>query len=205
MRRASLSLMFAAALAAGATAGLPAAQAHDDSGNDHEQHGRAQRFEADLAPLNVDGQGRAKLRERNGKLVVKLRAQGLDGGIHVAHIHGMRQAENECPDHSFDTDRNGFVDLLEGLPAYGPVQITLSNGLNDTGTKIKYTRTYTMLDRGDALSELGDLSQYAIVVHGVDLNGDHLANNPNAGGDVTDDQDDNEISMPALCGKIERD
>jgi len=158
-----------------------------------------------LAPLNVDGQGRAKLRERDGELVVKLRAEGLDDGIHIAHIHGIRQAENECPDLSFDTDHNGFVDLLEGLPAYGPVQITLSDGLNDRGTKIKYNRTYPLLDGGDALSELGDLSQYAVVVHGVDLDGDHLATNPNAGGDAVDDQDDNEISMPALCGTIEED
>lgn len=205
MRRSSLSLLLPAALVAAVGAGLPTAQAHDEAGNDHENHSHAQRFEANLAPLNVEGHGRAKLRERNGELVVKLRAQGLDDGIHVAHIHGIRQAQNECPDHSFDTDGNGFVDLLEGLPAYGPVQITLSNGLNDTGTKIKYNRSYTMLDGGDALSELGDLSQYAIVVHGVDLNGDHLANNPNAGGDAADDQDDNEISMPALCGTIERD
>jgi Cu/Zn superoxide dismutase len=204
MRRSSLSLLVPATLLAAVAAGVPAAQAHNGSGS-HQRHGHAQRFEADLGALNVDGRGRAKLRERNGELVVKLRARGLDDGIHVAHIHGIRQAENECPDHSFDTDNNGFVDLLEGLPAYGPVQITLSNGLNDTGTQIKYKRTYTVLDSGDALSALGDLSQYAIVVHGVDLNGDHVANNPNAGGDAANDQDDNEISMPALCGVIERD
>lgn len=200
MRKSSLSLILAAALAAVAT--LPAAQAHNQSGHDHEG---ASRFEADLAPLNVDGQGRAKLRERDGKLVVKLRAKDLDDGIHIAHIHGIRQAENECPDLSFDTDHNGFVDLLEGLPAYGPVQITLSDGLNDRGAKIKYRRTYSMLDGDDALSELGDLTQYAVVVHGVDLDGDHLATNPNAGGDAVGDQDDNEISMPALCGTIEED
>ncbi len=205
MRRTSLSLLLPAALVAVVPAALPAAQANIRSGNGHEHHGQAQQFEADLGPLNVDGRGRAKLREQNGELVVKLRAQGLDDGIHVAHIHGIQQAENECPDHSFDTDGNGFVDLLEGLPAYGPVQITLSDGLQDTGTKIRYTRSYSMLDGGSALSKLGDLSHYAIVVHGVDLNGDHLASNPNAGGDTAGDQDDNEISMPALCGTIERD
>jgi Cu/Zn superoxide dismutase len=203
MRRSSLSLILAATLAAAAAAGSPAAQAQNQRGHDHHKHGS--RFEADLGPLNVDGQGRAKLRERDGELVVKLRAKGLDDGIHVAHIHGIRQAENECPDMSFDTDHNSLVDLVEGLPAYGPVQITLSDGLEDRGTKIRYKRTYTMLDGGDALSELGDLSQYAIVVHGVDLDGDHLATNPNVGGDAADDQDDNEISMPALCGTIERD
>lgn len=202
MRRPRLSLTLAAALVVAAAA-VPAAQAQNHPGHDHE--GDASRFEADLNALNVDGQGRAKLRQRNGELVAELLARGLDDGIHVAHIHGIRQAENECPDLSSDTDRNGFVDVVEGLPAYGPVQITLSDGLSDRGTRIKYTRTYTMLDGGGAISELGDLSQYAIVVHGVDLDGDHLATNPNAGGDAANDPDDNEISMPALCGTIEED
>lgn len=204
MRRSSPSLILAATAAVAAVAaGLPAAQAHNSSAHDHQ--GRAPRFEADLDPLNADGQGRARLRERAGELVVKLRAEDLDDGIHIAHLHGRRQLENECPDLSFDGDRNGFVDLIEGLPAYGPVQITLSDGMNDRGTEIEYTRTFTLLDGGDALSELGDLSQYAIVVHGVDLNGDGLATNPNAGGDAATDHDDNEISMPALCGTIEDD
>ena len=104
---------------------------------------------------------------------------------------------------SFDVDDNGVVDIAEGLPAYGPVQITLSDGLNDRGTSLDYTRTFTVLDGGDALSALGDLSDYAIVIHGVDLDGDDLATNPNAGGDAAGDPDDNEISMPALCGTIE--
>lgn len=205
MRRSSLSLMLAATLAATAAAGLPPSQADDRADDSQDHDGHSSRFEATLEPLNVDGEGRAKLRVREGQLVVKLRAEGLDDGIHVAHIHGIRQAENECPDLSYDTDHNGFVDLLEGLPAYGPVQITLSAGLTDRGTEISYERTYAVLDGGAALSALGDLDQYAIVVHGVDLNGDHLANNPNAGGDSATDQDDNEISMPALCGVIEED
>ena len=179
MRRVILSLAVAATLTA-AVAGLPTAQAHRGATDDNRQS-EALRFKADLAPLNVDGRGRVKLEQQDGELAVKLRAKGLDDGIHLAHIHGIRQAENECPGMSFDVDDNGVVDIAEGLPAYGPVQITLSDGL----------------------SALGDLSQYAIVIHGVDLDGDHLATNPNAGGDAAGDPDDNEISMPALCGTIE--
>ena len=201
MRRVILSLAVAATLTA-AVAGLPTAQAHRGATDDNRQS-EALRFKADLAPLNVDGRGRVKLEQQDGELAVKLRAKGLDDGIHLAHIHGIRQAENECPGMSFDGDHNGLVDIAEGLPAYGPVQITLSDGLNDRGTSLDYTRTFTVLDGGDALSALGDLSQYAIVVHGVDLDGDHLATNPNAGGDAAGDPDDNEISMPALCGTIE--
>ena len=203
MRRSSLSLMLAPSLVAAAALGVPASQAHDASGEGHDEGGA--RFQATLDPLNVDAHGTAKLRMRDGELVVKLRTDGLDDGIHVAHVHGIRQAENECPDLSFDSDHNGFVDLLEGVPAYGPVQLTLSDGLADRGTRIAYKRTYTVLDGGEALSALGDLSQYAIVVHGVDLDGDHLASNPNVGGDATTDHDDNEITMPAVCGTIETD
>ncbi len=200
MRRSSLSVLLATTLASAVAAALPAAQAHDRHGHDDD---RVARFATTLTPLNGHGHGRARLHQRDGELIVKLRARGLDDGIHIAHIHGVRQAENECPDMSFDTEPNGLVDLLEGVPAYGPVQITLSDGLNDRGTRIKYKRTFTTLDDGGALSDLGDLSQYAMVVHGVDLNGDHLATNPDAGGDGAGDHDDNEISMPALCGTIE--
>jgi hypothetical protein len=196
MHRSTLPLFLAATAVAAAVSGLPAAAAH---GSGHHED-----FRAELAPINHDGEGKVDLRQfKDHTIRVKLEAKGLDDGIHIAHIHGIRQAMNECPDHTFDTDHNGFVDILEGLPAYGPVQITLSMGLNDTGSELKYRRTFTTLDNGDDIAALGDLDQYAIVIHGVDLNGDGVANNPNAGGDSTTDPDDNEISMPALCGTIE--
>lgn len=205
MRRSRISLLLVPVLVAVAAASAPA-QANDrTSHHENADHGRAGRYEADLDPVNSHGEGRVKLRERHGELVVKLRAKGLDNGIHVAHIHGMAQAQSECPDGSFDTDGNGFVDLVEGLPAYGPVQVTLSNGLNDTGTRLRYRRSYTMLDNGASLASLGDLSQYAIVVHGVDLDHDGRATNPDAAGDGQPNAADNEISMPALCGVIEED
>ena len=92
MRRVILSLAVAATLTA-AVAGLPTAQAHRGATDDNRQS-EALRFKADLAPLNVDGRGRVKLEQQDGELAVKLRAKGLDDGIHLAHIHGIRQAEN---------------------------------------------------------------------------------------------------------------
>jgi len=195
MRRTALTLMFATVVAGAAATGLPSAQArsHPD------------RFEAELSPVNHEGMGEVRIRQHDdGEIMVRLKAEGLDDGIHLAHIHGIRQAENECPSMVADTDGNGFVDFLEGLPSYGPVQITMSNGTNDQGTKLKYRRTFTLLDDQSAITGLGDLSQYAIVIHGVDLDGDGLANNPDAQGDGAPNPPDNEISMPALCGTIEQ-
>ena len=160
-------------------------------------------FEADLERLNQDGSGEVDLRKRAGKLVVELEAEDLDGGIHLAHIHGTGQASAECPAMSRDVNLDGLVDLLEGLPDYGPVRITLSDGLNDRGMALDYRRTFRQTDSGDSIASLGPLSDYAIVLHGVDLDGDGMASNPDVQGDGAD-HDDNEISMPALCGTIER-
>lgn len=161
-------------------------------------------FTADLAPVNQDGTGTATISQVGTNLTVHLQADGLDDGVHVAHIHGVRLVPNGCPTPGDDADGNGLVDIAEGLPSYGPVQVTISQGTNDRGPSLEYTRSFKLRDSGEAVASLGDLDRYAVVVHGVDLDGDGSATNPDAAGDGND-PDDNEISMPALCGEIERD
>jgi hypothetical protein len=163
--------------------------------------GRNGDYSAHLNPINHGGSGTVHLVQHGTQLEVDLHASGLDDGIHVAHIHGIRQAESECPGLNRDVDHNGLIDIAEGLPDYGPVLRTLSNGTNDRGTAISYVRTFKLIDSGDAIASLGRLDQYAIVVHGIDINGDGLANNPDVQGDGLD-PDDNEITMPSLCGVI---
>jgi Cu/Zn superoxide dismutase len=179
----------AAALAAPASAGTP----------------RVGDFSVDLAKVNSDGTGHVDLSEHGTQLMVHLTVNGVDGGVHLAHIHGIKQAMNECPSLAADADGNGLIDFAEGLPSYGPVQVTLSNGTNDRGTSLDWTRRFTHLDNGDGIASLGPLDQYAIVVHGVDLNGDGVATNPDADGNGAPDPAGNEISMPALCGVIHAD
>jgi Cu/Zn superoxide dismutase len=176
----------AAAVAAPASAGSP----------------RVGQFSADLTRVNSDGTGHVDLTERGTQLQVHLTVNGVDGGIHLAHIHGIKQAMNECPSLAADVDGNGLIDFAEGLPSYGPVQVTLSNGTNDRGTTLDWTRQFTHLDTGDGIASLGSLDQYAIVVHGVDLDGDGLATNPDADHNGATDPAGNEVSMPALCGVI---
>lgn len=160
-------------------------------------------FIAELAPVNHGGGGDVQLTQIGTELTVDLEAHGLDGGTHVAHIHGVRQAEAECPSLARDANADGLVDFVEGLPDYGPVVRTLSRGTSDTGTDLDYVRSFKHLDNGDGVASLGRLDQYAVVVHGVDLSGDGRATNPDVHGDGGD-ADDNEITMPALCGVIVR-
>jgi Cu/Zn superoxide dismutase len=157
-------------------------------------------FSADLLPLNKDTTGTVDLHQTGTNLEVHVVVDGLDDGIHLAHIHGMRQAEAECPTLSADANMDGFVDFAEGLPDYGPVQLTLSQG--ETGTMLDYVRNFRHLDSGDGIASLGPLDQYAIVIHGVDLDGDGVADDPDVDGNGAGDPPGNEISMPALCGVI---
>ncbi|GAA1476822.1 hypothetical protein GCM10009623_12680 [Nocardioides aestuarii] len=190
----STTLLLVAATAATLALASAPASGHDDDRADYRTR---------LDPLNKPGsEGRVRLRVEDATLHVRLRVKGLDDGPHIAHIHGIRQAENECPGFDADADGNGFVDLVEGLPSYGPVQRTLSVGLDDVGRRLRYRRDFTALDDGSAIAALGDLSQYAIVVHGVDLDDDGVVSNADVNGDG-DQAADNEISMPALCGEIE--
>jgi hypothetical protein len=155
---------------------------------------------ADLVAVNHQGSGHVDLHEHGTTLDVDLKAMGLDDGIHVAHIHGIKQAEAECPAlAAADHDGNGLVDFGEGLPFYGPVVRTLSNGLDDRGTSLDWQRVFKSLDDGDGIASLGDLDQYAIVVHGVDVDGDGMATKTDALGNGPGNAD-NEITMPALRG-----
>lgn len=161
---------------------------------------RVGEFTAHLAPLNKGATGTVELSQQGTRLDAHVMVQGLDGGLHLAHIHGRKQAQAECPAASRDVNTDGLIDFAEGLPDYGPVKVTLSRG--EAGASLDYNRTFKFLDGGDGVASLGPLDDYAVVIHGVDLDGDGVASRTDVDGDGVD-PDDNEISMPALCGVID--
>jgi Ca2+-binding RTX toxin-like protein len=61
-------------------------------------------------------------------ITVAISASGLEADeVHLQHIHGFPDGiDAETPDQSFDADQDGFVELAEGLPSYGPVLLNLS-------------------------------------------------------------------------------
>lgn len=160
-------------------------------------------YHAQLVPLNKPGSsGTTDLHRHGDQLDVHVQVADLDGGMHLAHIHGFKKGMSECPGLDADSDGNGLVDFAEGLPSYGGVLRTLSQP-GDVGTSLDYSRTFTTLDNGDGAARLGHLDRYVIVIHGVDIDGDGVAANPDAGGAPGPDPAGNEISMPAMCGLVE--
>lgn len=102
----------------------------------------AQVFTATLTPLNGDVsyrpvRGSAMVTVRDGTLSVRVDAQGLEPGIpHPQHIHG-KMGEGACPDMSADENGDGLVDVIEGLPDYGGIMVTLDSDLTDgAGTQV---------------------------------------------------------------------
>jgi hypothetical protein len=130
--------------------------------------------------------GLAELVRVDGKLKVEVEAYGLSPLLpHLMHIHGELEAENECPGPDFRAGgvSNRLIETADGLPAYGPIQVTFSTkgdtsakaGLNlktapvaDEHGKLSYQRVLLDVPK-NLLDELDDLH---IVIHGEDLDDD---------------------------------
>jgi hypothetical protein len=99
-------------------------------------------YEANLHPLNAAAQqsqdpdradgargvarGKATFTIRNGQVVAMVSAMGLEPAmIHPQHIH----AATTCPPASADVNHDGYVDVIEGVPFYGPILIPLDSDI----------------------------------------------------------------------------
>ena len=87
-------------------------------------------------PDRADGargvaRGKATFTIRNGEVVAMVSAEGLERGmIHPQHIH----AAANCPPASADVNHDGYVDVIEGVPFYGPILIPLDSDLGSQAT-----------------------------------------------------------------------
>ncbi len=176
-------------------------------------------FSAALAPVphdpaadngsNVSG-GATIENVRGTTYLVTVNATGLTPGLpHLAHIHGVVQAQNECPGPEAAGD-DGLIDTLDGLPAYGPIMVTFSTegdtsaaaGFNlatapvaDASGNLFYQREIKI--KGNVAANLENLH---IVVHGEDLNDSGMYDGPEStlGMGIL-----LEAELPVACGTID--
>ena len=174
-------------------------------------------FKADLNPLNRSGAGGiAKLALEDGRLTTSMvRSHGLAPELpHAQHIHGMAQAVSECPTLANDDNDDGLVNTVEGLPSYGPIAVSFTtrgdtspaSGLAvsrfpvaNEGGALQYTRTFAV-----PASVANNLGKFAIVQHGIDLNGNGVYDFESAGASELDPSLPQEATIPANCGVIDR-
>ena len=150
-----------------------------------------------LSPLNGSGaRGEAILTKQGQSLRVTIKATGLEaGGPHLSHIHGLtdggQSVNSKCPTQAQDTDSDGFVELAEGVPVYGPILVDFMNIDPDQDGNVNFTTTVPLPDA------TMPLQMRHIVVHGMSV-GAVGAGTP---GEVNG-QAGYKTVLPVLCGEI---
>jgi hypothetical protein len=171
-------------------------------------------FEAELKPLNRSGaSGHADLTKADGNLKVNIHSEGMAPELpHAQHIHGMAQAISECPTLAADDNNDGLINTAEGLPSYGPIKKSLTTrGDTSPASALAVSRFPVANADGDQSYsrkfEAGrklrrNLGDFAIVQHGVDLNGNGKYDFKAAGASELDPSLPQEATIPANCGVI---
>ena len=180
-------------------------------GNHHHDN----RVHTRLTALNnsgVTGHGHVKVEGK--KLQVRYTARNLVANQpHAAHIHYGEQASHECPTARDDKNRDFRLNVVEGVPRYGPVAVSLTTK-GDTSPKsalavdrfktapkgtIHYERQVkTSKDVARAIRR----GEGVLVVHGVDYNGNGKYDFAGAGASELDPKLPAEATDPAACGVL---
>lgn len=157
-----------------------------------------------------DPSGTVALSQRGNMVTVEVEASGLAPGLpHAQHLHGVLGGMNTCPTLADDTDGDGLISTVEGIPAYGAIQVSLTtegdtspaSGLavdrfpvaDDEGN-LSYVRTIEVSPEVAA-----DLDSLHVIIHGIDINGDG-GYDFGAGPSSLDPSLPLEATVPALCG-----
>ncbi len=215
--------------------GAGPALAHDsgshDPGKGRGDHHKAVTLRADLEELNGSGAfGKATVVVKGDEILrIRVRARGLTPDApHAQHIHYGEQAMNECPGLDLDTNMDGRLNTVEGVPAYGPVVMSLTTR-GDTSPasllavdrfpvakdgRLDYRRShlpFTDVAGTGYTGGTGTAAQIAeairngegvVVIHGQDYDGDGMYSFGAAGASELDPSLPAEATDPAVCGVL---
>jgi hypothetical protein len=177
---------------------------------------RTVQLDAQLKSLNDSGaSGHAQVEFRGRKAHVRIDARRLAKNLpHAQHLHFGAEARNECPN-VFDDDNNDHrLNVVEGVPDYGPILKSLTTS-GDTSPKSglavdrfpttpkgieKYERVVDFAP-GAVLRAIKS-GKGVIVIHGVDHNGNGVYDFEGAGASELDPSLPAEATDPALCGVL---
>lgn len=168
-----------------------------------------------LDPLNNSGvTGHAHVKVEGKKLDVRYKAKGLAPNLpHAAHIHYGEQATHECPTVRDDKNRDFRLNVVEGVPRYGPIAVSLTTkgdtspasglAVDRFSTAPKGTITYdrTVKTSKDVARAIRN-GEGVLVVHGVDYNNNGKYDFDSAGKSELNAALPAEATDPAACGVL---
>lgn len=228
-RNTKLALGASVALLAVVSLGAAPAMAQNGKGAE-----KTVTLNATLTELNGSGaSGTATAVVRNQKIRhIEVHADGLTPNApHAQHIHYGETAANECPTIALDADGDGLINTVEGVPAYGPVVVSL-NTTGDTTPgsfldvsrfpvsqdgsydysrdNIEFTDVagtgYPGADGTGTAKQIADAirdGEGVLVIHGVDYNGNGFYDFDSEGASELDPNLPREATDPAACGVLQ--
>lgn len=167
-------------------------------------------YKVTFKSLNADAgyrtvKGNANLRINNDRLTVQVNANGLQPGmLHPQHIH----AAGSCPSTSADTNNDGFIDVVEGVPSYGGIFVPLDADLADLSFQtsfpnpsnkagaITYKESVSVSELESATGEALNLEGRHLVLHGVSPDADLPESVQSLGGLPAN------LTLPVACGEV---
>ena len=170
---------------------------------------------ARLIALNNSGAfGQAIVGSHRRMLDVEVRAHGLAPDLpHAQHIHYGEQARNECPTAADDSNGDFRLTTAEGVPAYGPVAVSLTTRGDTSPDSVLAVKRYPTAPRGHVhyertIKTTGEVARAirrgegVVVIHGVDYNGNGEYDFDSAGPSELNGDLPAEATDPALCGVL---
>jgi hypothetical protein len=178
--------------------------------------GQSPMYSANLKSLNKsDDRGNATVTlVTNGNGTFTVKTTGVSPKLaHAQHIH--IGGTNSCPDLSADKDKDGLINTTEGLPSYGPIEISLTTSgdtskdsglavdrfpVADANGNVTYERTFA-LPTGVTEAMVGN---GVVVTHGASELFDDKAKYDGAKkSDIPKSEAlPLEATIPAACGKL---
>jgi hypothetical protein len=184
---------------------------------------------AELTELNDSGaSGTATAVVKNQKIEsISVHADGLTPDApHAQHIHYGDDARNECPSLFDDTNGDGIINTVEGVPAYGPIVVSLTTTGGTTPASglavdrfpvssdgsFSYFRTNIEFTDvagtgysggGGTAKQIADSireGEGVVVIHGIDYNGNGVYDFEGRGASELDPSLPAEATDPAVCG-----
>ncbi len=197
------------------TAGLFASLGASASGAAEAAAGEATATHATLRPLNnAPAKGTADVSVDGRRIDVSLDANRLLKGMpHAQHIHFGAQARHECPTVRDDDNADHRLSTAEGIPAYGPVRVSLTKRGDTSPDSTLAVKRYPMAkdrqvhyDR-DGIRVSRKVARAirngnaVVVIHGIDYNGNGKYDF-SAGRSELDPSLPAEATDPVVCGVL---
>ena len=223
---ATILMLFAAT-----SVGASSASADNTDASHGKGGGKTVTLTATLNELNGSGaSGTVTATVRNQKIKnIEVHAMGLTPDApHAQHIHFGAQALHECPTAKQDTNKDGRLTTVEGVPAYGPVAISLTTTGDSSPAsvlavdrfpvanygKYHYSRSNIKITEVAGAGRSGGTAtakqvarairagKGVVVIHGQDYNGDGVYSLSAEGPSELNPAFPAEATDPAACGVL---